>query len=96
MTNYYIITYDIEEDRDRNKIMKILKDYGNRLQYSVYQCNLDEKNLMALVKKLQKRLRSQNDSIIVFKLCNKCYSEIRMYGSKKEILSRDDDDVIIV
>ena len=37
---YVMVSYDIVEDRARTKVMKFLKDYGNRVQLSVFECDL--------------------------------------------------------
>ena len=38
----YLVCYDITSDRVRNKIVKTLEGYGRRVQYSVFECDLDE------------------------------------------------------
>jgi len=43
--NNIIICYDITSNKLRNKIHKAMKDYGKRLQRSVYLCQLDDINL---------------------------------------------------
>jgi CRISPR-associated protein Cas2 len=42
---HFVIAYDIEQDRRRNKVMSALKDYGLRVQYSVFECDLDRARL---------------------------------------------------
>lgn len=36
----YIITYDIASNKIRKKIAEILSEYGIRIQYSVFECKL--------------------------------------------------------
>ena len=38
----YVISYDISENKIRNKVAKILEGYGKRIQYSVFECDIDE------------------------------------------------------
>ena len=38
---FILVTYDIKDDKKRNKVCNILKDYGNRVQYSVFECYLE-------------------------------------------------------
>lgn len=42
---FYLVSYDIPETRRRTKLAKILEDFGDRVQYSVFECILDEKLL---------------------------------------------------
>lgn len=48
-----VISYDISDDRRRNKIARLLEGYGYRVQYSVFECELDGRQLL----KLQRELR---------------------------------------
>ncbi|MBE2235501.1 MAG: CRISPR-associated endonuclease Cas2, partial [Anaerolinea sp.] len=48
-----VVSYDVVNDRRRAKVHKMLKNFGTRVQYSVFECQLDAKEL----KRLQKRLR---------------------------------------
>ena len=36
----YVISYDISENKIRNKVAKILEGYGKRIQYSVFECDI--------------------------------------------------------
>ena len=48
----YLVCYDITSDRVRNQIVKTLEGYGRRVQYSVFECDLDEKRYKELYGKL--------------------------------------------
>lgn len=51
---YIAISYDIPEDKRRTKIHKILKSYGQWMQYSVFECNLTETQYAKLRSRLNK------------------------------------------
>lgn len=36
---FYIISYDIPDDGRRNKLAKVLKGFGTRVQYSVFEAH---------------------------------------------------------
>ena len=38
---FYLVTYDITDDQRRTKVAKILEDFGDRVQYSVFEMILD-------------------------------------------------------
>jgi CRISPR-associated protein Cas2 len=38
--NSYLICYDITDDRDRNRVARLLERYGDRVQYSVFEVHL--------------------------------------------------------
>lgn len=43
-----VVSYDVPNDRRRTRLAHALKDFGGRVQYSVFECHLDEKALQAL------------------------------------------------
>ena len=40
---FMVIVYDIEKNSKRTKVSKILEQYGNRVQKSVFECHLSNK-----------------------------------------------------
>ena len=38
---FYVISYDIPDDRRRNQLAKVLKGFGTRVQYSVFEAHLN-------------------------------------------------------
>lgn len=37
---YMVVSYDIENDKRRGRIHRILKSFGQWMQYSVFECDL--------------------------------------------------------
>lgn len=60
---FVVISYDISEDKRRNRIFKILKDFGTWIQYSVFECELEKKDYLKLRDRLQKVLDEDEDNI---------------------------------
>ena len=58
----YLISYDVSDDNQRRHVMEALKDFGRRVQYSVFECNLDEKALEELVGRLEFDIDPATDS----------------------------------
>jgi CRISPR-associated endonuclease Cas2 len=71
-----LVCYDITSDKLRNKIDKALKDFGTRLQYSLYLCRLDAASVDRCRSKLSKVLeqfdseKASGDSLIIFDRLN--------------------------
>jgi CRISPR-associated protein Cas2 len=38
-----VVSYDISDDKRRRKVAQIMEGYGYRVQYSVFECDLDKK-----------------------------------------------------
>ena len=40
---FYIVSYDMPDDKKRLKMANTLLDFGTRVQYSVFECIMDDK-----------------------------------------------------
>lgn len=81
----YLICYDITEDAIRAKVVRYLEEFAYRLQYSVFNCNLDAKaadivwqDLLAIV------AESKDGSILMTPLCKACEKNLRLSGKPLE------------
>lgn len=89
---FVVISYDIVDDRRRLKVAQKLEDYGTRVQYSVFECILEEEKL----KELQKGLVSlieEEDSLRFYQLCEGCLKRIKVYGSAE--VTKDQEVYIV-
>lgn len=68
-----VVVYDIEDDRARTRVATLLEGYGRRVQKSVFECSLGERELKELVGRMQKELAEQPDAQVrVYRVCRKC------------------------
>ncbi|MFQ5652961.1 MAG: CRISPR-associated endonuclease Cas2 [bacterium] len=75
--NFFLVSYDIVNDKIRKKISDTLLDFGGRrVQYSVFECELTPANYEKLCKKLHE-LRKASDSIRTYFLCKRCQQRMR-------------------
>ncbi len=89
---FYIVTYDIQDDRRRTRVAKSLLDFGSRVQYSVFECIMDDKLLEKLFARLSK-IAAEDDSIRIYALCGKCKATIKVIGRGKVT---EDENVYIL
>lgn len=80
---FYLVSYDIPETRRRTKPAKILEDFGDRVQYSVFECILDEKLLGKMIKRIQEIIIAEDDSIRIYSICAGCEKRIEVMGKGK-------------
>ncbi|MGY2945409.1 CRISPR-associated endonuclease Cas2 [Thermostichus sp. MS-CIW-34] len=45
----YVITYDIPDNKRRKKVSDLLEGYGRRVQYSVFECRLEQHQYQDLI-----------------------------------------------
>lgn len=76
----YVVVYDIPDDRRRNRVAKWLEGHGLRVQYSVFECSLEEAQFRKLWQGLGKRIRVEEDSIRAYRLCPVCAAWVQTLG----------------
>jgi CRISPR-associated protein Cas2 len=88
-----VVCYDIIDDRRRNKVFKLLKDYGRRVQYSVFEVECDELNWLQLEFRLVSLL-NEEDSLSVYTLCRSCTQRAIYRGSFTERLEEEQNPIL--
>lgn len=88
--NFFVISYDIQDDRKRNQVCKTLKNFGERVQYSVFECELDGRQLIRLKDQLERIIDNKTDSLVFYALCQSCWRKIERSGQVRKGLDRDD------
>lgn len=76
----YLVSYDIVDDKKRTRLHKMLKNYGVRNQFSVFECDLDDKKYVELSYKINKIKVEVGDSIMIYPICSSCQSKITRRG----------------
>lgn len=75
-----LIAYDITDPARLRKVANVCKDYGVRIEYSVFECDLNEKVFAFFWEKLQKLIDPGKDRLIAYRICAGCVGEIRSVG----------------
>ena len=76
----YVIVYDITCDKRRKKVSDLLEGYGQRVQYSVFECILSQSKYSELQKRLRKQVKSSEDSIRFYPLSKHTFNQIETWG----------------
>lgn len=80
MLKNVVIVYDIADDRRRMRVFKFLKNYATRIQYSVFEGNLLEEDIIRIEAQLTKMMNPKEDGIAFFLLCKKCCKTVKRIG----------------
>ena len=89
----YIVCFDIVSDRIRYRVVKCLKTYGQRVQKSVFECMLNDKQYLEMKSALDKLIKPDEDSIRYYLLCKNCARNIAISGLGTYT---EDEEVIII
>ncbi|MBD2038306.1 CRISPR-associated endonuclease Cas2 [Leptolyngbya sp. FACHB-321] len=79
---HVVISYDIADDKRRTKLHKILKSYGQWMQYSMFECNLTETQYAKLRLRLSKLIKPEQDSLRFYFLCACCQAKVERIGGE--------------
>ncbi len=77
----FIVTYDIVDDRRRTRLAKALKDFGNRVQYSVFECLMGAKELAKMTERIGEIIDYEQDSVRIYRLCAECEGKLEIIGT---------------
>uniref|UniRef100_A0A7C3SMD5 CRISPR-associated endoribonuclease Cas2 n=1 Tax=Dictyoglomus turgidum TaxID=513050 RepID=A0A7C3SMD5_9BACT len=89
---FIMVSYDIKDDVIRRRVQKIMEGFGERVQYSVFECLLTDSQYKTMKDKLQGIIDS-SDSVRFYMLCDSCRKKIEYSGYNKIL---DDDQYFIV
>lgn len=89
---FYVVSYDIPDDRKRDRIAKVLLDFGARVQYSVFECIMDDDAIERLTARLTELIEDE-DSVRLYALCARCEDSTRIMGAGK--VTKDEDVYIL-
>lgn len=77
---FVVVSYDIVDDKRRNKLAKLLENYGYRVQYSVFECIVEEEKLKEMKENVSKVIDKNEDSVRFYKICEGCLKKIDIIG----------------
>ena len=77
---FYVISYDIKDDKRRMRVFKLMRNFGTRVQFSVFECILSDEKTNELVKKIGEIIKTDEDSIRMYYIPDSLKSKIRIIG----------------
>lgn len=77
---YVLVTYDITDNRIRTRVMKFLLNYGERIQLSVFECDLDDRRYQQMKQGLERLINPDEDRVRYYRLCRTCVERVIISG----------------
>ena len=68
MRNTYLVTYDICDDKRLRKVFKTMRDYGDHLQYSVFECQFSPIDIAKCRAELSEIIHHSEDQVLFIDL----------------------------
>lgn len=74
---FYVIAYDVTDDKRRNKVVKLLEKYGVRSNFSVFECMFTESQFAKVREALKKIINpKEQDRVAYYPICVNCFTKI--------------------
>ncbi|HPC74217.1 MAG TPA: CRISPR-associated endonuclease Cas2 [Syntrophales bacterium] len=87
---FVLVSYDVALDdetgaRRLRRVAKACKDYGQRVQYSVFECIVDPAQWAVLKQRLIKEINEEKDSLRFYYLGANWKRRVEHVGAKKTV-----------
>ena len=77
---FTLISYDVVHDRRRHRLAKLLGGHGQRVQYSVFECELTSLQLTRLARDIERIINPECDSVRIYRLDDAAVGRIVIVG----------------
>jgi len=74
------VAYDVADDARRTRLHERLKDFGTPVQYSVFECLLEEGDLARMQEAIAAMIDRDEDRVRLYLLCGGCAGRVRIVG----------------
>lgn len=64
MRQTFVVTYDISHPKRLRKVYQLMRGWGDHLQLSVFQCELNRRELVELRSELAKLINHDEDQVL--------------------------------
>lgn len=64
MRTTYLVCYDISNDKRLRRVFKTCRNYGDHLQYSIFECDLNETEMLSLERELGEIINHIEDQVL--------------------------------
>lgn len=83
---YYIVVYDIANERRLPKVLKVCRRYLNWIQNSVFEGELTDGQFEGLISELKKKIKKEEDSIIFYSVNDQKWITKEVVGVEKNVI----------
>lgn len=77
----YLVCYDIASPRRLRRVAKLMLSLGERVQKSVFECELSPQERESLERQARQILDPKQDSLRFYRLCPRCSRSRQLIGT---------------
>ena len=75
-----IVAYDIADEKRLARVAKVVKDYGIRVQKSIFELEINAQVFLEMKIRVEKEIVPEEDGVKYFPLCEKCAGTLEIIG----------------
>ena len=76
-----LVGYDISDPRRLAQVARICEDYGMRVQYSLFECHLEENEFIEFWLQLLAQINEDEDRLVAYKIDARSAKETQTAGT---------------
>ena len=92
--HFYVVAYDIPNDRRRTRLHNALKNYGTPVQYSLFECLVDAKEAERMKRTVAGLIKPRLDHVRYYHLCRSCQGRIESTAAGQEAAAEEDSWIV--
>ena len=73
---FWVVVYDLTNDKRRTRLHNALLDFGTPVQYSVFECWLAKDQAKKMKARVKKIVRPRKDHVRFYYLCAACAARV--------------------
>jgi len=89
MSRFFLVCFDVHDGRRLQRAARELENFGTRVQKSLFECHLDDRQLASLQTRLAGIIAQDQDSVRYYPLCPKDVERILIDGPGAVTLDPD-------
>lgn len=76
-----MVSYDISDSTRLRKVFSVMKNYGDHVQYSVFVCELNDREKILLQRDLRAVINHKEDQVLFFRIGSSSQSSEELISS---------------
>ena len=76
-----LVGYDISDPKRLARVARVCEDFGVRVQYSIFECRLEEAEFIEFWLRLLAEINEDEDRLVAYKIDARCAKETKTAGT---------------
>lgn len=81
---FIVVAYDIAEPERLRRVAKVMEDFGDRVQQSIFEMDVDHTTFKKMKHRTESQLNMEEDGVKYFFLCERCAGKVECIGLNAE------------